>query len=214
MELVSDSAHNAGVQTLGHETTGRPEKNTSPEVLLRTLAQARGKRVRRCKLLDVNVCHSSKNPNRPWEIDENPLGDLFSLSVLCSRNPRIALKSNREYLAVQVTADFGFDVFSINRQDQIFQLEPVHSQSHLGSLFTRDGSLSSGLEQVTSSPEFGNLLSSLRFDRNESLHVYRNGLIAYLKAASVEEVELVINYMCGFADAFQIQTLGWRARKQ
>ena len=123
------------------QQTGLSEENISPEMLLRTLAKVRGKRVRRCKLLDANVCHSSTIPDRPSAIDENPPGDLFSLSVLCSRHPRIALKSNREYLAVEVEAEFGFEVFSINRQDRIFQLRAVDSPSH-GPLFTRDGFVS------------------------------------------------------------------------
>jgi hypothetical protein len=171
-------------------------------MLLRTLAKARGKRVRRCKLFDRNVCHSSTIPNRPWEIDEHPAGDLFSLSVLCNRRPRIALKSNREYLAVEVEADFGFEVFSVNREDRMFQLRAVDSPSH-GPLFTRDGSASSGLEQVTSSREFRELLSTLRFNRGESLHVYRNGLVAYLKATSVDEVEAAIRCMYQFAETFR-----------
>ena len=163
--------------------------------------------MRRCKHLDPNVCHSSTLPDRPWEIVENPSGDLFSLSVLCSRSPRIALKSNREYLAVEVEADLSFDVFSVNRPDRIFQLKPVNSRTLTWPLFTRNGVASSGLEQITSSPQFSELISTLRFDRDESLHFYRNGLLAYLKAASVDEVESVINRMRAFAEAFSFTSL-------
>lgn len=176
----------------------------SPGIVLGEIARRNGRKVRRIRLLDPNVCHSSTALERPWEIVEDPPGDLFSRSLsLNLHHHKVTLRSNREYLIIEVAAELDVDVCSINRKDRIgwTLTQAILSAGFPAPIFSQNAELTRRQQELLTSPELSRLIEKIRFEQNESLHVYRNGLNVYLRPTSVEATLAIIEQMCGLVDS-------------
>ena len=187
------------------------EMEPSPEVVLRQLAHRTGRKVRSIKHLDPNVCASHATLEKPWHIVEEPPGDLFSKSISfdCDGH-KVFICSNREYLSIEVRSELYVDVCSINRRDRIGWklVEPTPPDWFPFPVFSQKPELTSSQRQMLYSPELSRLIFMLGFEDNESLHFYRNGLVAYVRPISVEKALEVVQQMCAVAGLKDSSTRG------
>lgn len=163
--------------------------SVDPVLLLETLARQFGRRVRETNLFDANVCSSPTHPDRPWEYLPLP-GDIFRHKVdIIFAAHKIRLRANGEFVVLEVPGSLDVVVISINRQNKVFQLErsplKIPSFPYL-EVFAR--STDDSLRQFLASPSLSLALTAMRLKEDESLHIYRNGLVLYLKPASPDEV--------------------------
>jgi hypothetical protein len=203
-EVKAQACDNACYQhQLATAASRMDEMERTPEAVLRQLAHRTGRKVRSIKHLDPNVCTSHDTPEKPWQVVEEPLGDLFSKSISfdCDGH-KVTIRSNREYLSIQVRSELYVDVCSINRQDRIGWklVEPTLPDWFPFPVFSQKAELTSSQRQMLYSPEPSRLIIMLGFEDNESLHFYRNGLVAYVHPISVEEALAVVQQMCVVAN--------------
>lgn len=176
--------------------------SANPVVLLETLAKQYGKSVREMNLFDANVCNSPCDPDHPWEHLPLP-GDIFRHKVnITFAAHKIRLRANGEFVVVEVPGNLDVDVLSINRQDKVFQLEryPFNIPS-FPSLEIFASNTDDNLRQFLASPILSLALSTLRLKQDESLHIYRNGPVLYLKPASPDEVLSAVKTLCDLVES-------------
>jgi hypothetical protein len=160
-----------------------------PIALLRAIAEEFGKGVRETNLLDANVCTSPTNPDRPWEHLPLP-GDIFRHKVeIAFAAHKIVLRANGRFLVVEIPGNLDVDLVSINRRDKIFRLKPSPFKiPSFPSLQIFASSTSGDLKHFLESPSLTLALAALRLKDAESLHIYRNGLVLYLRPESKDGV--------------------------
>jgi hypothetical protein len=182
----------------------------SPETVLRELARHISRKVRAIQLLDPNVCTSHTDPERPWKVIEEPAGDLFShcVSLNCDGH-NVTIRSNREYLSIQVRTELDVDVCSINRRDRLGWklVEPTLPDWFPFPVFSQKAELTSRQRQMLSSPQMSQLIVMLGFEHKESLHFYRNGVVAYVRSTSIEKALAVVQQLCVVARVIASSTL-------
>jgi hypothetical protein len=131
----------------------------------------------------------STDPERPWEIVEQTSGDLFSRTFThdCDGH-RVTVRSNREYLMIQVATELDLDVCSINRKDRLGwkMFEPKLPEWFPVPVFSQATELTARQRQMLFSTELSQLIEQIGFENNESLHFYKNGLVAYLRPVSAD----------------------------
>jgi len=171
-------------------------QHLSTQTVLHQLAHQAGLEVRQIKHFDPNVCTSHTNPERPWEVVEEHTGDLFSQSISfdCGGH-KINVRCNREYLSIEVQSELDVDVCSINRRDRLGWklVKPTLPEWFPFPLFSQTAALTSRQRLMLHSPELSQLITMLGFEHHESLHFYRNGLVAYIRPSSVESTLAIVD---------------------
>jgi hypothetical protein len=175
--------------------------SVDPVVLLGTVAKQFGMSVRKINLFDANVCTSPPDLHHPWEHLPLP-GDIFRHKVdITFAAHKIRLRANGEFVVAEVPSNLDVDVLSLNRQDKVFQLEPCPFKiPSFPSLEIFASSKDDNLRQFLASPSLSFALSTLRLKQDESLHIYRNGPVLYLKPASPDEVLSAVKTLCDLVD--------------
>lgn len=176
--------------------------SVDPVVLLETVAKQFGKSVSNTNLFDANVCTSPSDPDRPWEHLPLP-GDIVRHKVdITFAAHKIRLRANGEFVVVEVPCNLDVDVLSINRQDKVFQLEPCPFKiPKFPSLEIFASNTGDNLRQFLASPILSLTLSKMRLKQDESLHIYRNGPVLYLKPASPDEVLSAVKTLCDLVES-------------
>jgi len=180
---------------------------TDPIAILKDIGKQAGKRLARANLFDANVCTSPRNPDRPWEVLALP-GDIFRHKLnIPVEGHKVTLLANGDFVVVQVTADLDVDVCSINRQDKVFHLE----QSFLRipgfpsmPVFSRQSD--TDLNQLLTCAPLVQALHAFQLTENESLHIYRNGLVLYLQRDSKDKVMSAVQVACRLTKQLQTVT--------
>jgi len=175
--------------------------SVDPVVLLETLAKQFGMSVRKINLFDANVCTSPPDPDRPWEHLPLP-GDIFRHKVdITFATHKVRLRTNGEFVVAEVPANLDVDVLSINRQDKVFRLEPCPFKiPSLPTLEIFASSAGDNLRQFLASASLSLALTTMRLKQDESLHIYRNGPVLYLKPASPDEVLSAVKTLCDLVE--------------
>jgi hypothetical protein len=161
-----------------------PQKPT-PVALLEQLANRHRRRLASCNIHDSNVCTSTLD----WQeaLDSRaPPPDRFRHELkLKHRGRPVTLRSNDQFVAIEVRGDFGIDaVFSINRRDRVMMTSPRLSKrtKFRKWLLFVDGVV--GPPSILEEVEVRCAIEALELDPHESLHVYRNGLTLYSRPTS------------------------------
>lgn len=170
---------------------------TDPVSLLKTVAKRFGQSVHETNLFDANVCTSPTAIDRPWEHLPLP-GDIFRHKVeIAFASHRIRLRANGEFVAAEIPSSLDVDVFSVNRQDKVFQLAPSPFKvPSFPSLQIFANSTGDALRQFIASPSLSLALTALRLKEAESLHIYRSGPVLYFRPESPDEVLSAVKTLC------------------
>jgi hypothetical protein len=168
--------------------------------LLREIAKQFRKSVRSTNLFDANVCTSPADPERPWEHLALP-GDIFRHKLdIVYRGHEVTLRVNGEFVVIEVSGNFDVDVCSINRRDRVFQLKSRFSQMPgFPSLPVFSRRPDTDISQLLNSPALQRALDALRLKNNESMHIYRNGIVLYLQRESQGDVMSAVEVLCDLA---------------
>jgi len=170
-----------------------------PVAVLTSIAKHSRTSVRETNLFDANVCTSPIDPDRPWEHLPLP-GDIFRHKVDIAFGARkVRLRANGEFVVVEIPSNLDVDVLSINRQDKVFQLElSSFKVPSFPSLQVFASSTDDNLRQFLASTNFALALAALSLKEAESLHIYRNGPVLYLKRESPDEILEAVEILCDF----------------
>lgn len=171
--------------------------SADPVLFLETLAKQFGTTAHKTNLFDANVCNSPRAPDRPWEHLPLP-GDIFRYKIdVTLAGHKVRFRANGEFVVVEVRANLDVDVLSINREDKVFQLQrcPFTIPS-FPSLEIFASSARDELKRFLASPSLILALSAVRLKQDESLHIYRNGPVLYLKPASSAEALSAAKALC------------------
>lgn len=175
---------------------------SSPVDLLKTLATHYRVRVTTINLHDANVCTSELN----WQdalANRTPAPDRFRHQLKLKHGGRsVGVRSNDRFIAIEARGSFGSEEpFSINRQDRV-TICRTRLARRVGStkwrVFTGKGK---DVPRVLNQLTVRRAIERLQLGRNESVHVYANGLIAYIMPGSAERVIDVIAATASIANA-------------
>ena len=172
-----------------------------PVEVLKGIAQQFRTVVRSTNLFDPNVCTSPVDPKRPWEHLALP-GDIFryKLDIGC-KGHKVTLRANGEFVVIEMTGSFDVDVCSINRRDQVFQLESSSSRiPGFSSLPVFSRQPDTDVAQFLRSKALQRALIALQPTNTESVHFYRNGIVVYLCRDSHDQVMFAIEVLCTLAE--------------
>src|SRR5438445_3423093 len=176
---------------------------TDPVATLKDIGKQFGKRVSSTNLFDANVCTSPRDPERHWKILALP-GDIFRHKLnITFENHKVTFYANGDFIAAEVTGNLDVDVCSINRRDQVFQLDlspfrvpgfqsfPVYSRQP-----------EADVRRFLNSAALAKALNALQLSEHESLHIYRNGVLLYLQRDSKDEVMSSVEIVCKLAEQY------------
>jgi len=168
-----------------------------PVEVLKGIAQQFRRGVRSTNLFDPNVCTSPVDPERPWEHLALP-GDIFRHKLDIERKGhKITVHANGEFMVIKVSGSFDVDVCSINRRDQVFQLENSSTRiPGFSSLPVFSRQSDTDVAQFLKSKGLQRALIALQPTGTESLHIYRNGIVVYLHRQSHDQVMFAIEALC------------------
>ena len=172
---------------------------SSPQAILGQMAEAHGARVIKAEDYDPNICtfvHDRANRAKLVLKSGQPLTQKVAFEL---RGFRIQIFANDSYLRMMVVHELP-EVFSINRIDRVAGLKPagmVFLAQRAYPLGTSTGAAESH-PALLKERSFQDLCSKLRVRENESVHVYRNGLVVYLCAPdrirAEESVEAAVSF--------------------
>jgi hypothetical protein len=176
---------------------------TDPVATLKDIAKQFGNRVSTTNLFDANVCTSPRDPERHWEILALP-GDIFRHKLnITFEDHKVTFCANGDFIAATVTANLDVDVCSINRRDEVFQLDlsPLRVPGFESfPVYCRQSE--ADLRQFLNSATLAKALNALQLTEHESLHIYRNGILLYLQRDSKDEVMSSVEIACELAEQF------------
>jgi hypothetical protein len=163
--------------------------------VLQEIAKHRGSKVAPCQDFDPNVCTFTQDPrNRAALIASS--GQPFLLRTAFKMgNLRIRLVANDTFLRIMLLFDLGLEPVSLNRTDKIQMLKPA-GEIVLGGrsypLSTRNGSPPAPHSGILHDAGFLRFLATASIGKDESLHIYGNGLAVYLLSPSAERAGRII----------------------
>jgi hypothetical protein len=168
-----------------------------PLAILKEIEKQSSDRIGRANLFDSNVCTSPRNPERPWEHLALP-NDFFrhKLNIKFGVH-KVELLANGDFISVRVAGNLNTDLCSINRRDKVFQLVRnvlVERSFCLFPVYSRQAD--TDLRQLLSSAALNEALKCLQLTEDESLHIYRNGIVLYLRRNSTNDVMFAIEAAC------------------
>lgn len=174
---------------------------TDTVTILKDIGKQYGKRVSRANHFDANVCTSPIDHERPWEILALP-GDIFRHKLNITFGDRkITLHANGGFIVATVSGNLEVDVCSINRQDKVFQLDLVQSRvPGFESLPVYCRQSHTDSQRLLNSAALGKALNALRLTGQESVHIYRNGIVLYLQRDSKKEILSAVEVACNLAE--------------
>lgn len=163
--------------------------------VLQEIARHRGSKVAPCQDFDPNVCTFTQDPrNRAALIASSGQPFLFKTAFKIG-NLRIRLVANDTFLRIMLLFGLDLEPISLNRNDKIQLLKPA-GEIVLGGrgypVSTRNGSAPAPHSGILHDAGFLRFLETASIGRDESLHIYGNGLAVYLLSPSAERVGRII----------------------
>jgi hypothetical protein len=165
---------------------------------IRTLAKQLGGAVSSCTEFDPNVCSYERSSTEPWQV--RPVqGQAFSHQLrLKYRGKQVGILANDEYTSPYVRGSFAVRPLTINRREMVAGFDSLPApRLTVGKasypIFTSDGVWCRQDRQLLHSKEVQSLLLSLRLDRQESIHFFRNRINVYLRSPSIQRVLLCLD---------------------
>jgi hypothetical protein len=162
---------------------------SDPVDLLRALAKRYRVRVTALNLYDPNVCTSGIDWRDALENRPPPLDYFRYQTKLNVAGRSVRIRSNDRFIAVDLRGGFAIDnPFSVNRPDRVMMLL-THPVRRIGAkqwrVFLEPGK---GVPAQLDQHAMRRPIQSLNLGTDESLHVYRNGLTAYMRPDSIQRV--------------------------
>ena len=190
-----------GGKASGTRDNGRPIRvaHPDPTELLRQTAARYRVRVVGDATYDPNVGTSGVN----WRdvlANKPPAPDWFRYQVRVTEGSwRLELRANDRFVAVAIRGDFGrVTPFSINRSDRVLGITRRASQ-RVGRKRWPVFSVGGRLPALLDPPNVRRAQEAFDLSRNESIHVYQNGVTVYVQPTSAKRLAEVIVSMVGLA---------------
>jgi hypothetical protein len=173
----------------------------SAQEVLQEIARHRGSKVASCQDFDPNVCTFTQDPrNRAVLIASSGQPFLFKTAFKIG-NLRIRLVANDTFLRIMLLFELDLEPISLNRTDKIQLLKPA-GEIVLGGrgypVSTRNGSPPDLHTGILDDAGFLRFLETASIEKEESLHIYGNGLAVYLLSPSAERVGRIIEAGAAF----------------
>lgn len=161
----------------------------NPVDVLRGVAKRYRGRVSHLNLHDPNVCTSAFDWREALG-NAPPPADRFRHQVKLRHDGRaMAVRANDRFVAVEAKGTCGSDVpFSINRPDRVMMMSRTLTKREGRKNWRVFVDTNSGWPSVLDQPAIARGVDALDLGVRESLHVYRNGLTAYIEPTSVQRV--------------------------
>jgi hypothetical protein len=118
------------------------------------------------------------------------------------------LFANDSFLRIMLLHDLGVEPFSLNRTDKIQLLKPTGEVVLGGRSYpvsTRSGNIPGPHSSIFDNAGFLRLLETVNMAKEESLHVYGNGLAIYLVSPSAERAGRIIEAGAGFLSQLPVK---------
>lgn len=172
-----------------------------PVALIQEVAKKFDGRMQADNLFDPNVSRRSPVVQQSWELKAPP-GEFFRHKVrIAVRGREVKLRANDAFVLVEVRGDLDVAVVSINRKDRIMCLrESSIVVPAFPSLPVFTSNQDDKLASFLSSEAVTHVLRTLGLGNSESLHIYRNGIHAYLQPESPEVLLSAVEAVCLFVD--------------
>jgi hypothetical protein len=172
-----------------------------PVGLITEISKAFGGRVQSDNLFDFNVSQRSPVPRQSWELIAPP-GEFFQHKVdIRVRGQKVRLRANDAFVMAEARSNLDVPVISINRRDRIMCLKESSLEVPvLPFLPVFASTAGNDLADFVSSPPLAEVLLALNLRDAESLHVYRNGVVAYLQPDSAQVLLSALEAICKFVE--------------
>jgi hypothetical protein len=163
--------------------------------MLEEIAKHRGSKVTAAQEFDPNVCTFTQDPRNRAVLVASSGQPFACKTVFQTAGLKVRLFANDNFLRIMLLHDLDVEPFSLNRTDRIQLLEPA-GEIVLGArkypISTRSGSAPEPHSGIFNNADFLRLLETLNMGKEDSLHVYANGLVIYLLSPSLERADRTI----------------------
>lgn len=173
----------------------------SAQEVLEEIARNRRVKVSSCQEFDPNVCTFRQDPRNRAVLVASSGQPFLRKIVFQAGGLKVRLFANDSFLRIMLLHDLDVKPFSLNRSDRIQLLKPA-GEIVLGGrkypVATASGSVPGPHSGILDHPGFLRLLETVNMEKEESLHVYGNGLALYLFLPSVRRADQIIEAAASF----------------
>jgi hypothetical protein len=173
----------------------------SAQEILQEIARHRGSKVAPCQDFDPNVCTFTQDPrNRAALIASSGQPFLRKISFKVG-DLRVRLFANDRFLRIMLFHDLDQEPVSLNRTDRVQLLKPAGEIVLAGRSYpvsTRSGAAPDPHSGIFGDAGFLRFLETANIEKEESLHIYGNGLAVYLLSPSAERAGRIIEAGAAF----------------
>src|SRR6478672_3724474 len=160
--------------------------------MLEEIAKHRGSKVTAAQEFDPNVCTFTQDARNRAVLVASSGQPFACKTVFQTAGLKVRLGANDNFLRIMLLHDLDVEPFSLNRTDRIQLLKPA-GEIVLGArrypISTRSGSAPEPHSGIFNNADFLRLLETLNMGKEDSLHVYANGLVIYLLSPSMERAD-------------------------
>jgi hypothetical protein len=184
------------MRLMGPETSLQNAQETLEEI-----AGHRGSKAVAAQEFDPNICTFTHDPRNRAVLVASSGQPLLRKTAFEAGGLKVRLFANDSFLRAMLLHDLRAEPFSLNRSDKIQLLKPA-GEILLGgrsySVSTRSGTAPVPHSGIFDNAAFLRLLEAANLGKEESLHVYGNGLALYLFLPSAERADTIIETGEGF----------------
>jgi hypothetical protein len=175
---------------------------------LEEIARRRGSKATAAQEFDPNVCTFTQDPRNRAMLVASAGQPLLRKTVFQAGGLKVRLFANDSFLRAMLLHDVRVEPFSLNRTDKIQLLKPA-GEILLGgrsySVSTRSGTAPVPHSGIFDNADFLRLLDAANLGKEESLHVYGNGLVLYLFLPSAERAAQIIEAGASFLSQLPVE---------
>jgi hypothetical protein len=167
----------------------------SAQEVLQEIARHRGSKVAPCQDFDPNVCTFTQDPRNRAALIASSGQPFLNKTAFKVGDLRVRLVANDSFLRIILPFDLNVEPVSLNRPDKIQLLKPAGEIVLSGSSYpvsTRGGSPPDPHSGILNDAGFLRFLETADIGKEESVHIYGNGLAVYLLSPSAERAGRII----------------------
>jgi hypothetical protein len=173
----------------------------SAQKVLEEIARRRGSKVSACQEFDPNVCTFTQDPRNRAVLVASSGQPFLSKTIFQAGGLKVRLFANDSFLRAMLLHDLDVEPFSLNRTDRVQLLKPAGQIVLAGRSYpvaTRSGSVPGPHSGLFNTAGFLRLVETVNMGKEESLHVYGNGMAIYLVSPSAERADRIIEAGANF----------------
>ena len=166
-----------------------------PTDALRAIGDLHGVLVRSDNLHDPNVCTSTFDWRESSRSSRPPADRFVQVLRIAQEGYELILRANDRFVAIRLSGEFDTIPFSVNRPDRVIGLRH-QTTIHNWPVFTATNAAS---PMLLADAAIFRTFQALALGPDESLHVYQNALLVYIRPLDTERTRTCLKALIALA---------------